>query len=371
MRINSWIYLVFLLLLWSCDDEPIVSPPADDSLEDIAYDPQAVILDIGNPLFPILEIPDDNPLTVEGIDLGRHLFFDPILSIDSTTSCASCHLQQGSFTDNKAFSNGVGGIEGKRSSMSLLNVGFNNRGLFWDGRVMTLEEQALLPIEDPLELQHQWPDVIEDLINHEQYPEKFRKAFGITNKSEITKELAAKAIAQFERSLISSKESRFDRILMGLDVFSDEERLGFEMFTDFYQGNNPDIPDAQCFHCHDQPLFTNNDYENNGLDFIISVDDFIDQGLGGITGIQGDKGRFRVPTLRNIEFTAPYMHDGRFETLDEVIDHYVSGGFYSPTKSAFLDSINLDNTQKQALKAFLLTLSDQKFLENPDFSNPF
>jgi len=371
MRINKYLYIVCFFLLWSCDNDSPSDTPEDDSLDDISYNPQAVILDIGNPLFPILEIPDDNPLTTAGVDLGRHLFFDPILSIDGSTSCASCHLQQSSFTDNKALSLGVGGLEGKRSSMSLLNVGFNNRGLFWDGRVRTLEEQALLPIEDPVELQHQWPDVVDDLIDHDKYPEKFRKAFGISNKSEITKELAAKAIAQFERTLISSKESKFDKILMGLDVFTDEERLGYEMFIDFYQGQNPEIPDAQCFHCHDRPLFTNNDYENNGLDFHTSNEDFEDKGLGGVTGISGDNGRFRVPTLRNIEFTAPYMHDGRFETLDEVIDHYVSGGLYSPTKSAFLDSINLNITQKQALKAFLLTLSDQKFLENPDFSNPF
>jgi len=370
MKLYPFIFFLLSVLFISCEDSP-ENRDDNDSLEDIEYNPQSVVPEIGNALFPILEIPSDNPLTVDGIDLGRHLFFDPILSIDGSTSCASCHLQEGSFTDNRAFSLGVNDLAGERSSMSLLNVGFYNRGLFWDGRVNTLEEQALLPVEDGVELNHQWPDVIDDLIESELYPEKFRKAFGISKKSEITKELAAKAIAQFERTLISSKESKFDRFLMGLDVLSPEEELGFFMFTDLYQGSNPEVPDAQCAHCHDSPLFTNNDYENNGLDFDTTFYSFDDLGLGGITGIKGDNGKFRTPTLRNIEYTAPYMHDGRFETLDEVIDHYASGGHYSPTKSTFLDSINLNNAQKQALKAFLLTLSDQKFIENPDFSSPF
>jgi len=368
MRYISILFFAFVLLAPSCKN-----PTEGDMLDltTIPYNPVSVSPDIDNPLFPVLEQPSDNQMTVDGIDLGRHLFYDPILSKDLSMSCSSCHLPSGSFTDNLALSTGVDGIEGERSSMSLLNVGFNYRGLFWDGRILTLEEQALLPVEDPIELHAQWPDVELRLQESELYPEKFRKAFGIEDKEEITKILAAKALAQFERSLISSKNSKFDKAKKGEYAFTDEERLGKEMFFDEYQGDNPEIPDAQCFHCHDQPLFTNNAYENNALDGSLSYFDFPDLGFGEVTGVMGDNGKFRVPTLRNIEYTAPYMHDGRFETLDEVMDHYISGGHFSPTKSAFLDSIHLDTNQKQALISFLLTLSDPEFNENPDFSNPF
>ncbi len=343
----------------------------DLDLTHIPYDPVTFNPEIDNPTFPQLEQPQDNQMTVDGIDLGRHLFYDPILSGDLSMSCSSCHLPSGSFTDNLALSKGIDGIEGTRSSMSLLNVGFNYRGLFWDGRIFSLEEQALLPVEDPIELHASWPNVVQRLQESELYPEKFRKAFGIDSKDQITKDLAAKALAQFERSLISSKNSKFDKVLLGEDVFNGQELLGYEMFFDIYQGSNPDIPDAQCFHCHDQPLFTNNAYENNGLDESQTYEGFTDLGHGKVTGIIGDNGKFRVPTLRNIEHSAPYMHDGRFETLDEVMDHYISGGHFSPTRSTFMDSIELNTVQKEAMIAFLKTLSDPNFNENPDFSNPF
>ncbi len=369
MKYNLLFSILLFILIGGCKDP---NPSQTDiDLSNITYEPQSYPLEIGNPLFPFLEQPQDNLLTVDGVDLGRHLFYDPILSDDLSMSCSSCHLPSGSFTDNLALSTGIDGIQGKRSSMSLLNIGFNYRGLFWDGRVATLEEQALLPVEDPIELHALWPEVILRLQDSELYREKFRKAFGISNSSEITKELAAKAMAQFERTLISATGSKFDRSLLGLDAFSPEELLGYEMFFDYYQGTNPEIPDAQCFHCHDQPLFTSNDFENNGLDFANDFEDFADLGFGGTSGIKGDNGKFRIPTLRNIEYTAPYMHDGRFETLEEVIEHYASGGHYSPTKSPFLDSIDLNEQQKLALKAFLLTLSDEDFMQNPEFSDPF
>jgi len=144
-------------------------------------------------------------------------------------SCSSCHLQSSSFTDNKKVSAGIDGIPGNRSSMSLMNVGYFYTGLFWDGRVNTLEEQALLPVEDPIELHDSWPNVENKLRRHAMYPEMFRKAFGISNSDEITKELTAKALAQFERILISSG-SKYDNVLANLDVFTDEELLGFDMF---------------------------------------------------------------------------------------------------------------------------------------------
>jgi len=336
-------------------------------LTDIAYDPEEYILDIPEG-FPQMLIPEDNPMTVEGVSLGRHLFYDPILSIDSTQSCSSCHLIQSSFTDNLNVSVGVDGIAGQRSSMSLLNVGFHNNGLFWDGRVNTLEEQALLPVEDPVELHDTWPNVENKLRRNTMYPGMFRKAFGIEAESEIDRELAVKAIAQFERSLISSGNSKYDRVIAGIDVFTDEELDGFEIFFDI---NEDQSLHAECGHCHNAPLFTTNEFFNNGIDQVTSLNDFKDKGRGSVTSLAFDNGAFKVPTLRNIENTAPFMHDGRFQTLDEVIDHYVSGGHPADNLGAVLRPLLLDTRNRAALKAFILTLQDDDFIENPSFSNPF
>ena len=304
--------------------------------------------------------------TEEGVELGRHLFYDPILSRDSLMSCNGCHFQENSFTDTLAFSLGVDGIEGSRSSMSLLNVGFYYEGLFWDGRVNTLEEQALLPVEDPIELHTMWPEVIAKIQRHPRYQEMYRKAFNITNANQITRDLTAKAIAQFERTMISSGNSKYDLDQAGLYEYTNQEFMGFEIFFD----KNDDLPDGECFHCHAAPLLTTNEYLNNGLTEAAIGDDFPDLGLGGFTGVDLHKGLFRVPTLRNIEFTAPYMHDGRFETLEEVMDHYNSGGAMSKGKSPLVLDIDLNEEQTAAVIAFMKTLSDEDFNNNPAFSNP-
>lgn len=352
--------------MMSCcgDDAP---PEPSDDLTSIAFAPQSYLLDIPEG-FPAMDIPEDNPMTVQGVELGRHLFYDPILSIDSTQSCATCHQIQGNFTDNLAVSTGVDGIAGTRSSMTLLNVGFHNTGLFWDGKVMTLEEQALLPVEDPIELHDTWPNVEQKLQRSIMYPKLFREAFGIEEREEIAKELAVKAIAQFERSLISSGNSKYDRVIAGQEVFSDEELDGFEIFFDI----NPDqSAHAECGHCHNAPLFTTNEFFNNGLDAVNSLSDFTDKGRGEITNIAFDNGAFKVPTLRNVEATAPFMHDGRFQTLDEVIDHYDSGGNKADNLGAVLRPLSLTEYNRSALKAFILTLRDEDFLQNPAHANPF
>lgn len=361
MRTSASAILLLILLSQCTKDRP---DPGD--LSSITYQPHAY--QVTAPVtFPQMEIPADNPMTEEGIDLGRRLFFDPILSADSTMACASCHLPQSSFTDNLPVSPGIDGINGRRSAMSLLNVGFYNRGLFWDGRSASLEEQALLPVEDQVELHHSWTRVVEDLKRHPDYPEKFREAFGIKNTSEITKELAAKAIAQFERTLISSGNSKFDRVQRQEAFFTDEELNGYIMFFDRGSG----FPDAECAHCHNAPLFTTNEYINNGIEDIQDLTDFPDMGRGAITAKTIDNGRFRVPTLRNLAFTAPYMHDGRFKTLDEVLDHYLSGGHNQLNKDALIYPLKLSEEQKSDLKAFILTLTDPDFLTNPAYQNPF
>jgi len=375
---NTYLILVILgLCLFSCTDDP--APPEeepmgeDNSLTDIEYDP--VPFEIEYPVYtqtinnreviiPQMPIPEDNPMTVDGVELGRHLFYDKLLSKDNTLSCASCHLPEGAFTDNLAVSPGVGGVLGKRSSMSLLNVGFFDNGLFWDGRSQTLEAQALLPVEDELELQHSWAEVVPQLRQSQLYKPMFRKAFGIEKTSEITKELAAKAIAQFERSIVSF-ESKFDRYLKGEIFLDDDELYGFEMYVDA-----PGVTDAQCAHCHNLPLMTSNDYFNNGLQAAETFDDFRDKGLGAIT-VRTQNGFFRAPSLRNIEHSAPYMHDGSIETLEEVIEHYASGGKDSPSKDPLLDDITLTPYDKEALLAFLLTLTDEKVINQERLQNPF
>lgn len=355
-----------VLLLGSCERDDPKPDCMDCDLTGIPYSPtpHSVLIPAD---FPQLEIPADNPLTVEGIALGRRLFYDPRLSADSTMSCASCHLPEFGFTDGKAFSLGVDGLLGKRSSMSLANIGFAYHGLFWDGRAATLEEQALMPVEDPLELHEDWANVVDKLIRSTLYPTWFRQAFGIKDKRDITKELAVKAIAQFERTLISAN-SRYDALFIRFEDFpTEEEQLGYDLFFDF----EPSVPDAECGHCHGSVLLTTNNYFNNAIDSVGNLNEFADPGRGKVTGNYLDNGRFRAPTLRNVALTAPYMHDGRFQTLEEVIEHYNSGGHVAENYDANMHPLGLTPEQKQALIALLHTMTDTSFVHNPSFHDPW
>jgi len=307
-------------------------------------------------------IPTDNPQTVEGIALGRQLFYDPILSSNNTISCASCHFQSSSFSDMRKFSSGVGGALGTRNSMPLYNLAWNwNGNYFWDGKSSSLEEQALAPIINPLEMANTIEQAITSLQNTSNYPSLFMGAFG---SATITSDMLAKAIAQFERTLISAN-SKFDRFLLGQEALTAEESSGFDVFISENKGD--------CFHCHgdpSNPLWTDNDFHNNGLDNV-----FDDNGLGDITGKPSDNGKFRTPSLRNLSFTAPYMHDGRFATIDEVIDHYSEGLVTSSTIDPLMKAVNRGGVQlspkdKSDLKAFLLSLNDDSFMINPDFQKP-
>lgn len=377
-----WATLIGLSGLAACKkDDPPPGPETGD-LTHIPYDPRAYII-VKPGHFPEVPVPSDNPITIDGVQLGRRLFYDPILSADSTQSCSSCHLPAGSFTDNMAVSTGIDGISGRRSAMSLLNIAYATNGLFWNGRSPTLEDQALRPVEDPIEMHNTWGNVVNSLRQHPTYPEYFRKAFGISSRDEITKELATKAIAQFERILISSGKSRFDLYLQGdPDALDDEEKDGKLMFFD--EGGALGLPDAQCFHCHGGLTLTGNQYFNNGLDSVATLNDFVDKGRGEVTGNIFDNGKFRAPTLRNIALTAPYMHDGRFNTLEEVLDHYSSNGKGAANEDPFIRQVGtpipgtnpvkysgLTPYQKQAIIKFLHTLTDTDFIENPDIHSPF
>lgn len=336
-------------------------------LSSIPYAPKSYQIDVPKG-WPQLELPANNPMTVEGVELGRRLFYDPVLSVDSTVSCASCHNLQGSFTDNLAVSTGVKGRTGRRSSMAIINMAFMNKGLFWDGRAQTMEEQALKPVEDHLEMDENWPMVERKLQRNSKYPELFRKAFGIQNKSEITRDLATKAIAQFERSIIS-KDSKYDKVLQGVPgySFTDDEQVGYEMFFNITKG----LPDAQCGHCHSGALLTTNQYLNNGLQAAPKLSDFNDLGRGAVTNNEFDNGKMRTPTIRNIGFTAPYMHNGSLKTIEEVVEHYNSGGKYSPNLDPLIQQVKLNSIQKKQLLAFLNTLNDSVYIQNPAYRSPF
>lgn len=368
----SFLFLL-LFLLAACKEkpvEPIINPPDIEGvdLSIIPYNPKSVDLPQQLPL-PKMDIPLDNQLTEEGVELGRFLFFDPILSGNDRMACADCHFSKNAFTDNLGVSLGTEGLAGTRSAMSLVNSGFSSNGLFWDGRVQTLEEQALLPVEDVIELHANWEDVEEKLRKHQDYPTRFRKAFGIDNIDEITRELAVKAIAQFERTLVSAN-SKYDRVIRGEEFFEDEEVNGFEIFFD----EPNDLPDGECGHCHNAPLFTVNQYFNNGLDSVGNLENFKDKGLGEVTNNLFDNGKFRAPTLRNIALTAPYMHDGRFQTLEEVMDHYNEGVHFADNLDPLLQKpggLGLTEQHKKDLIAFLHALTDTSFVNNPAFQNPF
>jgi len=353
--------LLFLCLgILSCSKSGTGSIGDDEDL----YIPVPVALDIP-PLFEQLLInpliPNDNPLTEEGIALGKKLFFDRKLSGDNSQSCASCHNPRNAFTDDTQFSDGIDGVFGTRNSMPLFNLAWNFGNRFaWDGKELGLERQALEPVRNPIEMHNNWTQVANRLQQDANYPTLFLQAFG---SSTIDSTLVTKAIAQFERTLISG-DSKFDQYLLGNTTLTAQELNGLDIFLREDKGD--------CFHCHgneNNPLWTDNDFHNNGLDAT-----FTDLGLGAITGDPNDNGKFRSPSLRNLSFTAPYMHDGRFATLEEVIDHYSEGIQISSTldpliKKADQGGVQLSASDKADLLAFLLTLTDNDFVNNPAFQN--
>ncbi|MEO6130307.1 MAG: cytochrome c peroxidase [Saprospiraceae bacterium] len=365
---RSFVYYLLLvtgvICISRCHDT-IEMPDENVDLTHIPYQPITYFPTIPNG-YPALEQPTDNVMTIDGIQLGRKLFYDPILSIDSTKSCSTCHQQEKSFTDHLPFSEGVNGHT-NRSSLSLVDVGFQFHGFFWDGRAASLELQAIQPVENPIEMGESWDHVSLKLKRQPAYQEGFRKAFGIASSALITKDLATKAISQFERTFISSGRSRYDRFARGEIFLNDNETNGYLMFFNL----DHDLPDAQCGHCHTAPLFGTTDYFNNGLQESADFEGFTDKGLGVTTGIASDNGKFKTPTLRNLVFTVPYMHDGRFNTIEQVVNHYTSGGKPSPNKSPFLNNLHLTESQKSDLISFILTLTDSSVLADPAFKNPF
>ncbi len=320
-----------------------------------------------------------NPITNHGATLGRVLFYDKRLSSNSTIACGSCHQQRFAFTDPNSVSRGFNGESGSRNSMSLVNVRYHRSGrFFWDERADSLEAQVLMPIIDPLEMGHTLPSVVGSLCKDEMYSRLFELAFG---DSEITQERIAKALAQFVRSM-TSFDSRYDQglskvgdPLADFQNYSEEENLGKAQF--FGRG--------RCAECHLPPMslggklvaqfafFQLTDPMVNGLD---ADGENVDAGVGQVTRKMQDVGKFRASSLRNIELTAPYMHDGRFRTLDQVIEHYnwsvkPHQNLDTRLQDFSANGMALPEVEKVALAAFLKTLTDDRFIRDPRYSDPF
>jgi|ERR1051326_5484533 cytochrome c peroxidase len=319
--------------------------------------------------FPQPQLPRDNPLTEEGVELGRRLFFDTLLSVNNSQSCASCHQMDAAFSEHKAVSTGAGGVSGTRNAIGLFNLAWKS-SFFWDGRSGSLREQVLQPIQNPIEMHETLSNIVAKVALEEapnsklqtpnskqaDYKMLFLKAFGT---KEITDDRIARALEQF-LLVQTSYDSKFDRVFRGETEFTEEEQRGFELFHTEYDPRHEQYG-ADCFHCHGGPLFRSQSFANNGLD-----SEFKDLGRFLVTRKEGDKGKFAVPSLRNVEMSRPYMHDGRFKTLEEVIDHYTTGVRRSATLDPNLakhpdGGVPLSGADKRALVAFLKTLTDERF----------
>lgn len=309
-------------------------------------------------------IPADNPLTKEGVYLGRMLFYDERLSATGKVACATCHQPARAFTDGRALSVGVTGKPTTRNAMSLVNLLWVRR-LFWNGRAESLEAQALVPLTHPDEMGLKPGQAAAILQRTPPYPALFRRVF---RTDTITDAHVAKALAQFERTLISAN-APYDRYLQGQYTLTEAESRGLRLFT---AAPNParGIRGGNCAHCHGGPKLYQELFHTNGLDATPA-----DSGRQALTKLPLDRGRFRVPTLRNIALTAPYMHDGRFATLDTVLDHYsdhVQAAPNLPTElvAANAGGLRFTRQEKQDLLAFLRLFTDSSFVQNPQLRQP-
>lgn len=305
-----------------------------------------------------------NPLTEEGVELGKFLFYDGILSSNQIIGCGTCHQQQSAFTHHgHELSHGVNDQLGRRNSPSIQNMAWNP-AFFWDGGVFDMDFVPFNPIENPVEMGETVNHVLGKLRNtpdksakvQVDYPKMFKAAFGTP---EITTERMMKALSQFMTTMVSA-ESRYDKFALGdVTALSMEEKEGLKLFR------------QNCGSCHEGELFTNFSFRNNGLSPLKAND----QGRYEVTKSEVDKYKFKVPSLRNVSFTAPYMHDGRYKTLGEVMEHYTDKVINSATLDPLLmtggkPGLNLSEAEKENIIAFLRTLSDDNFIKNKSFSDP-
>lgn len=318
--------------------------------------------------FPAMPASVANPVTVEGAELGRWLFYDSSLSADYRFSCGSCHRQAAAFSDGPvAFSRGVDGAELHRNTLPLFNLAWYQT-LFWDGRAVSLEEQVFHPVRDHSEMNLAWPVAEARLRYNKFYRQKFAAAFG--PDAPIDSVHIARAIAQFERTILSYN-SRYDSVLRGEAYLTPDETDGFEAMNDMTKGG--------CLHCHTtdaDALGTLQGFANNGLDAAARPADYRDAGRGALTGRTTDSGAFKIPTLRNIGLTAPYMHDGRFATLEDVMRFYNTGvhagaGVDARMEEAHRGGVHLSAEETRKVIVFLRTLTDSVLVKAPALGNPF
>lgn len=356
----SVILITGVILLNSCKKE-------ETNTAGLTYNPSEYILDFRGLTPP--RIPLDNPLTKQGVQLGRMLFYEKMLSGDGTMSCSSCHSQSTGFSDTNRFSVGILGLPGGRQAMAITNMLWNTNHFFWDGRANLLRDQSIMPIQDSLEMHETLPNVVEKLSNSQVYRNQFFLAFGNTA---ITTEKISLALEQFMNSIVSNN-SKFDREERGEYTYTASEQRGKDLFYTEYNAFFPATSGADCAHCHSGANFENDRYMNNGLD---SDADMQDDGRMKVTFASSDKGKFKVTSLRNIELTPPYMHDGRFTTLEEVVEHYNSGLVYSSTIDPALEATRatglfLTPQDKIDLVNFLKTLTDRKLVTDTRYGSPF
>ena len=291
---------------------------------------------------PKMPIPAQNLQTEAKVELGRMLFFDPRLSKDNTISCASCHVPAAGFADPRQFSLGMGGQQGGRNAPTVLNTGYQTLQ-FWDGRAGSLEEQALGPVQNPIEMAETPPNVVKKLNAVQEYRKRFKEVFG----TEVTKEGIARAVAAFERTIVSTN-SAFDKYVAGdKKALSDPAQRGLALFAG----------KARCVSCHNGPNFTDNKFHNIGVPQVGPLKE--DLGRYAVTKQDKDRGAFKTPTLRSVALTAPYMHDGVFKTLEEVIEFYNKGGESVTGKDALMSTLKLTDQEKKDLVEFLKALTGE------------
>ncbi len=317
--------------------------------------------------FPPIKHRPEYFVSQEGVTLGRALFYDKILSGDTSMSCGSCHRQSFAFSDgNVRFTKGRDSADLMRNTPGLINLAWYD-AFFWDGRAPSLETQVFEPVAAHNEMNLSWPSVVKRLNKNPDYREKFNMVFG-TRKIDSME--VAIAIAQFERTLISY-HSKYDKVLAGKAYFTLDERAGFVLMNDMVK--------TGCIHCHvtdGHALTTTGSFSNNGLDPALMISDYTDPGLGAVTHKFGDYGKFKIPSLRNVALTAPYMHDGRFSSLEEVLDFYSDGVHTSVNVDPKMEfashhGVHLTQMEKLQIIAFLHTLTDSVFITDPEFSDPF
>jgi cytochrome c peroxidase len=339
-RTGLWLTCAGLLVLfWACTKEKIPLPDSD-------------IYELKVPAgFPIPLIPSDNELTKSRIELGRRLFYDPVLSKDSTRSCGSCHYAQLAFSDSTAVSFGIEQRPGTRNAPSLANVAYQTR-LLREGGVPTLEMQVAVPIQEHNEFESNILAIADRLKGMPEYVAMSAKAYG----REPDPFVITRSIAAFERTLLSG-ESPFDQWFFqgNSNALSESGKRGYALF-------NSDR--LNCSKCHGGFLFTDQSYTNNGLYLV-----YPDSGRIRLTGLESDRGVFKVPSLRNIALTGPYMHHGSISTLEAVIEHYETGGKAHQNKSPLIKPFTLNSQERNDLLVFLNSLTDQSFINNPAFRN--